>query len=234
MTVPGETPRTSAVSSMERPPKKRSSTRRLLRGSTAASASSASSRATTSRARSSETTSASSSETRRAPPPRFWKRRARVVDEDASHQLRGDAVEVRAVLPADVLLVYQPEVGFVNQRGGLQCVAGALPADVLAGQPAQLPVDQRHQRVERRPVAVAPGHEQLRHLLWGGCHPSHPVRGSTAGAPDKPARSQFCATLLSPLASSSAVLRICPLRLMMPARSRLAFEDCSRSTTSGR
>ena len=41
--------------------------------------------------------------------------------------------------------IHQPEEGFVDERRGLQRVAGALARHVAMGQPVQLVVDQRHQ-----------------------------------------------------------------------------------------
>ena len=51
---------------------------------------------------------------------------ARVVDEDASHQLRGDAEKMRAVLPAYVTLIDQLHERFVDERGRLERVLRPL------------------------------------------------------------------------------------------------------------
>ena len=83
-----------------------------------------------------------------------------MVAEDAAHDCGGDAEEVRAALPGDVLLLDEAEVGFVDEGGGLDGVAGALAAHVVAREPPQLVVDQRHQAFERRLVTVAPVDEQ--------------------------------------------------------------------------
>ena len=45
---------------------------------------------------------------------------ARVVDEDAAHQRRRDREEMRAVLPVDVALAEQFEVGLADEGGRLQ------------------------------------------------------------------------------------------------------------------
>jgi hypothetical protein len=87
---------------------------------------------------------------------------ARVVDEDAAHQPRGDAEEVRAVLPPDVVLVYQAQEDFIDERGGLQRVVVSLASDVITGQPPQLFVNQRHQLVEGTLIPVAPPLQNLR------------------------------------------------------------------------
>jgi len=49
--------------------------------------------------------------------------RASMIHEDSSHQLRSQCEEVRAVLPPDVLLIYQLQIGFVYKRSRLQCMA---------------------------------------------------------------------------------------------------------------
>src|ERR1051326_3917772 len=46
---------------------------------------------------------------------------ARVIHQDAAHQLRGNADEVSAVSPVDAL-VNQPQEGFIDQGRGLQRV----------------------------------------------------------------------------------------------------------------
>jgi hypothetical protein len=73
---------------------------------------------------------------------------ARVVHENAAHHLRGDAEEMRPVLPGYSVLVNQPQIRFVDNRGGRQRVISALAAEVRARQPAQLSVDKRHELVK--------------------------------------------------------------------------------------
>ena len=53
-----------------------------------------------------------------------------VIDQDAAHQLRRDAEEVRSTLPVNSCLVNKLHVCFVDQGGGLEGVAGALAAHV--------------------------------------------------------------------------------------------------------
>jgi hypothetical protein len=146
LTVGALTPRTSAVSSTERPPKKRSSTIFDFCGSIAASRLSASSKATRF--------------TSRSPPVR-----ARVVNEDAAHHLRGDAEEVRAVLPLHLRLVYQTHVSLVDERGRLERVPDALLAQVARGEAPQLAVDDGQQVVQNPAVAVGQTDEQPGHIL---------------------------------------------------------------------
>ena len=51
---------------------------------------------------------------------------ARVVHENPPHHLRGEAVELRATFPIDLLLVDHAQERFVNECRALQCVRVAL------------------------------------------------------------------------------------------------------------
>jgi hypothetical protein len=82
-----------------------------------------------------------------------------MVDQDSPHQLRRDAKELRAVLPADALLIDELEIGFVHETRGLQRVPWPLVKEVAGGDVAQLPIDNGKQILERVAVAVAPGDE---------------------------------------------------------------------------
>src|SRR3989454_6350932 len=88
-----------------------------------------------------------------------------MIDQDAAHQLCGNSEEVRAVFPVNALAIDQPHICLVDQRCRLQRVTGTLAAHVMAGQLAQLAIDQRHQLVERRFVAVTPLNKQLRDFV---------------------------------------------------------------------
>ena len=105
----------------------------------------------------------------RAPPPALGGGlTAGVVDEDAAHQARGDAVEVRAALPVDLRGVDQPQIGFVDQRGGLEGMVAVFLAQITARELAQFLVHQRHELVWRGGVPVAPGEQQARDFVRGG------------------------------------------------------------------
>ena len=82
------------------------------------------------------------------------------VDEDAAHHLRGHAEEVRAVLPAHLRLVDEPEVRLVDEGRGLEGVADALAPQVAGGEPPQLRVDERQQVFEGRALAFGEAQEQ--------------------------------------------------------------------------
>jgi hypothetical protein len=42
-----------------------------------------------------------------------------MIDQNATHYLRGDGEEVGTISPVNVPLIYQANVSFVNQCGGL-------------------------------------------------------------------------------------------------------------------
>ena len=109
---PERTFNTSAVSSTLSPPKKRSSMTLALRGSTSARAFNPPSSAIVSRARPDPTFGTSSRFTRGVAPPR-------PVQQNAPHDGRRYREEVGPVLPVHIGDVDQFQVGFVNQRRGL-------------------------------------------------------------------------------------------------------------------
>src|SRR6266508_1297673 len=91
-----------------------------------------------------------------------------MVDHDAPHQLRG-----APALPDRLRVIDQPKVGFVENGGGLQGVAGALTAHVMVGEPVQFGLHQRKQLLQRSSVSAAPLTEQLGDRLsrgWGRRH----------------------------------------------------------------
>jgi len=51
---------------------------------------------------------------------------AGVVDEDPAHDVGGKADEVRMVLPLDVVLLCDSQVGLINEGCGLEGVVTAL------------------------------------------------------------------------------------------------------------
>lgn len=56
---------------------------------------------------------------------------AGVVNEDAAHELGGDAEEMSTALPSDTGLVDELHVCFVDEGGGLKGVIGAFAAHVV-------------------------------------------------------------------------------------------------------
>ena len=64
----------------------------------------------------------------------------------------------------DAVDVHQAQPGFVDERGGLKEVIGALAPHVAVGDAAEFRADEGHQPVERRLVAVAPGNQEARDI----------------------------------------------------------------------
>ena len=70
-----------------------------------------------------------------------------MVDENATHCLRGDTEEVRPSAPVDVALIHQPEKCLVNERGCAKRVFTAFAPELRRGQDLQLVIDDRKQLV---------------------------------------------------------------------------------------
>src|SRR5215471_13955613 len=85
---------------------------------------------------------------------------AGAVNQDPAHEFGGDRKEVCTILPANLALTYQSEVGFINQSGGLKRVFRSLVPHVSASDAAQLVVYERHQLIERSLIPPAPGIKQ--------------------------------------------------------------------------
>src|SRR6266496_2879735 len=103
-----------------------------------------------------------------------------MVNHDAPHQLRGGRDKVGPALPDRFRIIDQPQVGFVENGGGLQGVAGALPAHVMMCESVQFGLHQWKQFLQRSLVSAAPVAKQLGDLLsrgWGrrhtGCSTPH-------------------------------------------------------------
>ena len=145
LTVATDTSSTCAASSRLSPPKKRSSTTRLWRASQRLEAlQRVVERHEIDALRRPARCAASDSETCSWPLPALRPAaRPRHVDQDAAHDLRRHGEEVRAVLPAHVLPVHQPQVGLVDERRRLEDVARAArrpcsgrPGDAAPAGPA--------------------------------------------------------------------------------------------------
>ena len=166
VTVFSETFNTPAISSLFRPPKYLNSTTWLRRGSISARLFSASSkRINSSTLIGSDCRRFFQRDLLRATAAFCISMTTRVVDQNASHDLRRDREEMRTIGPVHVSLIDETDVSFVNQGGGLKCVTFSLAAHVAAREPVQFFVDQRIQLVECGLVSVAPLSEQLGDLM---------------------------------------------------------------------
>ena len=85
----------------------------------------------------------------------------RMVDQDAPHHLGGDAEKVGAALPIDVL-IDEPEVALVDERGRLQCVIVPLPTEIACSAGPQVSVNQLEKIVAGLSVSTSPGAQQER------------------------------------------------------------------------
>ena len=91
-----------------------------------------------------------------------------MVDENAPHRL-GSGEEVAAAVPSAVVGgADEPEVRLVDQRGGVEGLAGRLGGHPRGGEPAQLVLDEREQVGGGAAVPGRRGVEQARHLEHGG------------------------------------------------------------------
>ena len=93
----------------------------------------------------------------------------RVIHQDVPHELCRGGEAVRAVLPRDVLLARQPQIGFVDQRRSLQGVFRALGPHVLPREAPQLVIDLGHRGRLDVPVPLAQFEQQPTDgLTWVG------------------------------------------------------------------
>jgi hypothetical protein len=83
-----------------------------------------------------------------------------MVDEDPAHDLRRHGKEVRPVLPVDLPLVHEAQIGFVHERGRLKAVPVALEPQLARGDAAQFGVHERHQPIQRARIPAPPIVEQ--------------------------------------------------------------------------
>jgi len=69
---------------------------------------------------------------------------------------------MNAVTVIGLFLLHQAGISFVNERGGLQGVAGAFIPEVAVGDFAKLAVDEWNEMIQRHLVAAREGLEQER------------------------------------------------------------------------
>src|SRR6266545_7648335 len=96
-----------------------------------------------------------------------------MADHDAPHQPRSRRDKMGPALPERLRIIDQSQVGFVENGGGLQGVAGALPAHIMVREPVQFGLHQREQLLKRSLVSAAPVAEQLGDLLSRGWRRRH-------------------------------------------------------------
>src|SRR5580698_6095509 len=89
---------------------------------------------------------------------------AGTIDQYLPHDMRSGLEEMRAVVLGRAGLIYQPQVGFVDQVGSLQAARETLPAQMARGNLAQLPIGQVHQTRFCPRLAIAEGAEEAGYL----------------------------------------------------------------------
>ena len=82
--------------------------------------------------------------------------RARVIQQHAPHHLRGDGKELRATLPARILLIGETQPRLMHERGRLKRVSRVLAPQHELRLAAKLRVHEPDERVARLNVASTP------------------------------------------------------------------------------
>ena len=82
----------------------------------------------------------------------YFLARAR-IHQDMSHHLRRQTKEMSPILPSGLLTINQVQVSLIDQRRGLQGVAGVFPQHVAMGQTMELPGKHR-QTIPSLPICL--------------------------------------------------------------------------------
>ena len=91
---------------------------------------------------------------------------AGVLDEDAAHGLGGGGEEVAAAVPLlGLFRVHQAQVGFVDEGGCLQGLAGLFLGQALGGQLAQLVVHEGQELLRGVGIALLDGGQDAGHFV---------------------------------------------------------------------
>src|SRR5215469_13676910 len=83
------------------------------------------------------------------------------VSEDAAHHARRDGEEMSTVVPAHLRNVDQPQIDFVYQRRGLQCVVRLFPAHGAVCEPMQFLLHKWDQPSQSILIPLPPSPEKL-------------------------------------------------------------------------
>jgi hypothetical protein len=84
---------------------------------------------------------------------------AGMIHEDSTHRLRRDPKKMRTILPLNLPLFDESQIGLVHERGRLQRVIRALASKVAGCLPSKLAIHERQQIVNGILVAGAEGFE---------------------------------------------------------------------------
>lgn len=94
---------------------------------------------------------------------------AGVIDENAAHEEGGEGEEVGAIFPVAVGSADEAHESLVDERGGLEGVAGALVAEVVCRDAVKFRVSRLQQAVQGGGIAFAPGADELGQVGHRGC-----------------------------------------------------------------
>src|SRR5688572_20863018 len=85
----------------------------------------------------------------------------RIIDENASHELRGHAKKLCPVLPAHAVLLRKFQKELIYEGGGLECVLPAFAAKVCDRQSVKFVINKRHQLIAGLFLTIAPSFQEL-------------------------------------------------------------------------
>jgi hypothetical protein len=86
------------------------------------------------------------------------------IDQDLAHDMRSDPKEMDTVAPGGGGLIYQPQIGFVDQVGALEAARGSFPAHMTRGDLPQLVIGQLQQARLGLRLAIVEGAEKTGNL----------------------------------------------------------------------
>ena len=84
-----------------------------------------------------------------------------MIDEYAADHLCCYGKEMSPPLPVGVLLTAKPQINFVHQCSALQSLGSRFSTEVVACQPPQVFIDERHQSVQSALVPIAPAQQEF-------------------------------------------------------------------------
>jgi hypothetical protein len=79
---------------------------------------------------------------------------AGIIDQDATHETRGNAEKVIAVFPGEVFLLEEADECLMNEACGLKGVIFSLAAHVIGREASEVRINEGNQFIGRSPVAL--------------------------------------------------------------------------------
>jgi hypothetical protein len=81
---------------------------------------------------------------------------ARVIDKYLAHEVSSHPEEMSPAFPIGHTLRHQPQISFMNKRGGLQSGCRPFIPEISFRQPPKLIVNKRRQQIHRRLISLLP------------------------------------------------------------------------------